>query len=77
MALFLNQNDKRSELQERVVADLRAKANESSLREKATMDGELDLRFMEGTKPTTTLSPAWLLIAIMAIVIITAFVLTV
>ena len=39
MGLFVNQQDQRSELQERIAAELREKAKASSLQEKATMDG--------------------------------------
>ena len=66
MGLFVNQQDQRSELQERIAAELREKAKASSLQEKATMDGVDDIRYLEGTKQTTTLAWAWILIAIMA-----------
>ena len=56
MGLFVNQQDQRSELQERIAAELREKAKASSLQEKATMDGVDDIRYLEGTKQTTTLA---------------------
>lgn len=71
MGLFVNQQDQRSELQERIAAELREKAKASSLQEKATMDGVDDIRYLEGTKQTTTL--AWILIAIMAGAVIVMF----
>ena len=73
MGLFVNQQDQRSELQERIAAELREKAKTSSLQEKATMDGVDDIRYLEGTKQTTTLAWAWILIAIMAGVVIVMF----
>lgn len=73
MGLFVNQQDQRSELQERIAAELREKAKVSSLQEKATMDGVDDIRYLEGTKQTTTLAWAWILIAIMAGVVIVMF----
>lgn len=73
MGLFVNQQDQRSELQERIAAELREKAKASSLQEKATMDGVEDIRYLEGTKQTTTLAWAWILIAIMAGVVIVMF----
>lgn len=73
MVLFVNQQDQRSELQERIAAELREKAKASSLQEKATMDGVDDIRYLEGTKQTTTLAWAWILIAIMAGVVIVMF----
>ena len=66
MGLFVNQQDQRSELQERIAAELREKAKASSLQEKATMDGVDDIRYLEDTKQTTTLAWTWILIAIMA-----------
>ena len=74
MGLFVNQQDQRSELQERIAAELREKAKASSLQEKATMDGvDDDIRYLEGTKQTTTLAWAWILIAIMAGAVIVMF----
>lgn len=73
MGLFVNQQDQRSELQERIAAELREKAKASSLQEKAAMDGVDDIRYLEGTKQTTTLAWAWILIAIMAGVVIVMF----
>ena len=73
MGLFVNQQDQRSELQERIAAELREKAKASSLQEKATMDGVDDIRYLEGTKQTTPLAWAWILIAIMAGVVIVMF----
>ncbi len=73
MGLFVNQQDQRSELQERIAAELREKAKTSSLQEKATMDGVDDIRYLEDTKQTTTLAWAWILIAIMAGVVIVMF----
>ena len=73
MGLFVNQQDQRSELQERIAAELREKAKASSLQEKATMDGVDDIRYLEGTKQTTTLACSWILIAIMAGAVIVMF----
>ena len=73
MGLFVNQQDQRSELQERIAAELREKAKASSLQEKATMDGVDDIRYLEGTKQTTTWAWAWILIAIMAGAVIVMF----
>ena len=66
MGLFVNQNDQRSKLQERIAAELREKAKASSLQEKASLDGVEDVKYLEGTKQTTTLAWAWVLIVIMA-----------
>ena len=73
MGLFVNQQDQRSELQERIAAELREKTKASSLQEKATMDGVDDIRYLEDTKQTTTLAWTWILIAIMAGAVIVMF----
>ena len=73
MGLFVNQNDQRSELQERIAAELREKAKASSLQEKAGLDGVEDVRYLENTKQTTTLVPASIVIAIMAAVVVGMF----
>ncbi len=73
MGLFVNQQDQRSELQERIAAELREKAKASSLQEKAGLDGVEDVRYLENTKQTTTLAWAWVLIFIMACVVVALF----
>lgn len=73
MGLFVNQNDQRSELQERIAAELREKAKASGLQEKASLDGVEDVKYLEGTKQTTTLAWAWILIVIMAGVVVALF----
>ena len=66
MGLFVSQNDQRSKLQERIAAELREKAKASSLQEKASLDGVEDVKYLEGTKQTTMLAWAWVVIVIMA-----------
>ena len=73
MGLFVSQNDQRSKLQERIAAELREKAKASSLQEKASLDGVEDVKYLEGTKQTTTLAWAWVLIVIMAAVVVGMF----
>ena len=52
MGLFVNQQDRRSELQERIAAELREKAKASGLQEKASLDGVEDVKYLENTKQT-------------------------
>ena len=66
MGLFVNQQDSRSELQERIAAELREKAKTSGLQEKASLDGVEDVKYLEDTKQTTTLAWVWIVIVIMA-----------
>lgn len=70
MGLFLNQQDKRSELQERIAADLREKALRNSKDEGDDWDGSKDIKYLEGTKQTTSLGWVWALIALAALVIV-------
>jgi hypothetical protein len=62
MALFVRQDDKRSELQQRVAAEMqeriRAKAAENP-------DGVDDSQYIKGTKTTSSLAWAWVLIGIL------------
>lgn len=74
MGLFLNQQDKRSELQERIAADLREKALRNSKDEKPEWDGSKDIRYLEGTKETTSLGWAWILIVLIALGIVITFI---
>ena len=73
MGLFVNQHDRRSELQERIVAELREKAKSSSLRDDAALDGVEDIKYLEGTKQTTTLAWAWILIIFLAAGVVALF----
>ncbi len=68
MALFLRQDDERSELQKRIAAELREKSKSKALTESADRpDGVDDSRYIEGTKQTTSLAWVWVLIIIFAI----------
>lgn len=73
MGLFINQQDRRSELQEKIAAELREKTKSSSLREQAAIDGVEDIKYLEKTKQTTTLAPAWILIIVFAAVVVGMF----
>ena len=65
MALYVKQSDTRSQLQEKLAAELQAKAR-AKAKEAELPDGVEDSAYIEGTKKTTTLALAWLLIAIVA-----------
>ncbi|OYX41067.1 hypothetical protein B7Y94_05625 [Candidatus Saccharibacteria bacterium 32-49-12] len=73
MGLFLNQQDRRSELQEKIAADLQEKARQNSLREGAAMDGVDDIKYLEGTKQTTSLAWAWIVVVFLAIGVVLLF----
>lgn len=69
MALYVRQDQNRTELQERIAAELQEKARAKA--EPADRpDGVEDSRYIEGTKRTTTLALIWLVIGIAAVVVI-------
>ena len=81
MGRYIEQTEARSELQQRIAADLRAKAEAKSKQEGGSEpkrgnapDGVEDSAYMEGTKTTTTLAPVWLIIFILAIAVFAYFV---
>lgn len=67
MAMFIRQDEKRSELQQRLAAELREKAKSRSLQDGELPDGVEDSRYLEGTKKTTSLAWAWIAIVILAV----------
>ena len=75
MGRYLEQTEGRSELQQRIAADMRAKAAARAKQEGAggevegvpEIDGIEDSAYIQGTKITTTLAPLWVLIAIAAV----------
>jgi hypothetical protein len=68
MGRYIEQTESRSELQQRIAADLRAKAAAKAKQEGGeaapsnSPDGVEDSAYIKGTKATTTLAPVWLLI---------------
>lgn len=81
MGRYIEQNQGRSELQQRIAADLRAKAAAKAKQEGGDAgddhkrpDGVDDAAYLKGTKATTTLAPAWLLIFIASIAIFVYFI---
>lgn len=70
----MNQKNQRSELQERIAADLREKAKKAQeAGDKNSFDGVEDVKYLEGTKQTTTLAWAWILILFMAGIVVALF----
>ena len=69
MALFVRQDENRSELQQRLATELqeraRAKAKEAEL-----PDGVTDSQYINGTKQTSSLGWVWLAIGILAVAVI-------
>lgn len=67
MGLYVQRDQKRSELQERVAEELREKARAAREREPERRDGVSDSPYLDGTKRTTSLAWAWIIILIAAI----------
>lgn len=74
MGMYLKQSESRSELQQRIAAELKARADAKSKLEQKPQDIVEDSAYIEGTKRTTTLAPVWLLIFLAAILVFIYFV---
>lgn len=69
MGLYMQKNEQRSELQQRVAAELREKAARSQQMHTKNPDGVEDSKYMERTKKTTTLAGAWVVIVVLVIAV--------
>jgi hypothetical protein len=67
MGQYLNQRDGRTELQQRLDAELRAKAAANSKTEAERPDGIEDSAYIEHTKVTTSLDWVWLIIGVVIV----------
>lgn len=68
MALFMNQQNERTELQKRIAAELAEKAKKKSLdADTERPDGVSDSAYLEKTKTTTSLAWVWVLIVVAAV----------
>lgn len=65
MSLFISQDENRTELQKRLNTELQARAKTRVLMDDP--DGVEDSAYLNGTKKTTTLSWAWIVIVIAVI----------
>ncbi len=81
MGRYIQQNEGRSELQQRLDAELRAKAaakakqdGEAGAGNYDRPDGVEDAAYLKGTKTTTTLAPVWVVILGAAVAIFGFFV---
>lgn len=71
MGLYVNQKNSRTELQERLAAELREKAKKRAEGDDLDRpDGVSDSEYLKHTKQTTSLAWAWVLIAIASIALI-------
>jgi len=67
MGLYLQQKNERSELQQRIAAELNEKAKKKANVDTTKPDGVTDSAYLEKTKITTSLAWVWVLIAVAAI----------
>ncbi|MBP9667693.1 hypothetical protein KBD87_02715 [Candidatus Saccharibacteria bacterium] len=70
MSLFIRSDNERTDLQQRIAAELRAKAAETSKQEAARPHGIEDSAYLEGTKSTSSLAWVWLLFAAVGIAVL-------
>lgn len=71
MALFVNQENTRTKLQQKVAADLAEKARQKAAAENGDRpDGVEDSAFLRNSKSTTSLAWVWMLIGIAFVSII-------
>ena len=66
MALFVKQDENRTELQQRLATELQDRARKKA-EEAELPDGVTDSQYIKGTKETTSLLGLWLVIAALAI----------
>ncbi len=66
MGILVEDNKERSKLQDRISADLRERAERTSLEEEHDVDLVEDSRHVEGTHKTTRFSWFWFILAFLA-----------
>lgn len=81
MGRYLEQTEARSELQQRIAAELKAKATARAKQEGGgdagyydAPDGVDDAAYMKGTKATSTLAPVWAVIFFAALAVLAFFI---
>jgi len=67
MALFVNQENTRTKLQQKIAAELAEKAKKKSAGETDRPDGVDDSAYLKNTKSTTSLAGVWIVIVIVLI----------
>lgn len=66
MALYLKQDQDRTELQQKISEDLKQKAIQKSLQDRP--DGVTDSNFVKNTKETSGLAWVWILLAVLCFI---------
>ncbi len=66
MALFINQENTRTKLQQKVANDLAEKAKKRAIEERDRPDGVEDSEYLKNSKRTTSLAWVWVVIIVVA-----------
>lgn len=69
MAIFVRQDENRSELQQRIAAELRERSKQN-VNPGDLPDGVNDSQYMKGTKQTSSLGWVWVLVGLAAVGVI-------
>ncbi len=67
MGILVEHDKERSRLQERISADLRQRASETSKQENLDFDGVEDSAMLEGTRKTGKFSWFWAILVVLAL----------
>ncbi len=73
MGLLINKQEQRSELQERIAAELREKSARTNLPENKDLDNVEDLAYMKGTTQATSNGWMWIIMIIVGAGIFISF----
>ncbi len=76
MGLFIQQNDNRSKLQERLETELREKAKAKANVDSSLPDGVDDSNYVKDMKQTTSLAWVWVLIILFIVIGVITFIVT-
>jgi type VI protein secretion system component VasF len=74
MGLFVRQNEERSELQQRLAAELQEKAKKRAENDAVRPDGVEDSDYLKDTKRTTSLAGVWIAIIVVALILAVMFI---
>lgn len=69
MGLLMQRNENRSELQDKIAAELQEKARAREMAKNKRPDGVDDAKFLHDTKQTTSLAPLWIALIVIAVAI--------
>jgi type VI protein secretion system component VasF len=74
MALFVRQDQERSELQQRLAAELRERAKKRAETDMQLPDGVEDSNYLKDTKTTTSLAAVWIGIVIVVVTLVVLYI---